>query len=412
MSRSWRGLTTLVAIVVVAAGCGVSSRPSLSAVATLASPSEPVSSSTGTPATAAPPPTGRPSPTPEPGVQGWSKPTLIRSGDCSQLTAAIDSGGHAHVAAVCDGGIRYLASEDGTDWKETSFVPGIDSFELDPQLTLDGSTVYIAYSLLAPTGGGCGSNGLEDVGVYTRSLGPSDAAWSDPVQVGAKGDRVQSFRVVDGVLHLIVTAKNGAGPLYYESQSGHTFTAVPIPGGIAGSVRVGDDGRARIGYTTGHAIRYASVDGTRLSIATLSATDQTNLKGPLLVLAPGNRAYLAWVQDRNDGRGCVALDPGPLDGVYIATDAGGRWKITRLTRAPGEASFALDPASGRVELAMSDGSSVTQLTSGAGDTWTTMKIAGTRGLRSPLIRLNPVTGRATIFALGATGISTLTQLGK
>jgi hypothetical protein len=41
-----------------------------------------------------------------------------------------------------------------------------------------------------------------------------------------------------------------------------------------------------------------------------------------------------------------------------------------------------------------------------------MKIAGTRGLRSPLIRLNPVTGRATIFALGATGISILTQLGN
>jgi hypothetical protein len=149
-------------------------------------------------------PTGTPLPTVEPSpsaaLAGWSAPVRIRNGSCWGLTAAIDPAGRYHVAAVCDNAIHYLTSPDGTDWAETSFVAPVDRLEEDPQLTLDGDTVYMAYSLLAPTDGGCGDDGLQDVGVYTRSIRPPNGSWSDPVRVGTTGDRVQSFPVGTGPL--------------------------------------------------------------------------------------------------------------------------------------------------------------------------------------------------------------------
>jgi hypothetical protein len=324
---------------------------------------------------------------------------LVRSGECMSLTAVIDRLGTYHVAAVCDGGIRYLTSKDGIDWNETSFPPAIDRLELDPQLTLDGNTVYLAYSLLAPTDGACGDDGLQDVGVYTRSAKLPNGAWSDPVRIGAVGDRVQSFRVAGGTLYLTVTAKDGGGPLFYESQAGSTLTRIALPGAVSTSLRVGDDGHARIAYSTDHAIRYARVDGSKLSTVTVTATDETYLQAPTLVLGPGDDAYMVWTQSTDGGGGCAGPEPGPLDGVYFGTDAGGRWKSARLTRTPGEASLTLDPVSGRIEAIANDGSSLARFASVGGTDWTAERIPGTRSLINAVIRLNPLTGRVSVLAM-------------
>jgi len=314
------------------------------------------------------------------------------------LTAAIDGSGRYHVATVCDGGIRYLTSSDGVAWRETSLVPPVDRFEVDPQLALDGDTVYLADSLLAPTEGGCGDDGLQDVGVYTRFLKPPRTEWSTPVRVGAVGDRVQSFRVVDGVRHLTVTANDGGGPLFYESQSGPTLTRSPIPNAVTTSLRVGDDGHARIAYSTGHAIRYARVAGGQLSTATVASSTKTNLMAPSLVLGPGDRAYVTWIQDRDGGGGCAGIEAGPLDGIYFGTNAGGTWKTTRLVRTPGQVSLTLDP-SRRIEVVTAGGSGMTAMVSVDGSSWTSTKLPGTATLINPLIRVNPQTGGAIIFAV-------------
>ncbi len=407
----WQRLAVVAAIVTVAAGCNApaparTSPVTGSGVAAVAAPST-AGDFPGSPApspitlpseTVSPTPHASPRPAPA-AVAAWSKPALIRRGPCSSLTAAIDTAGHYHVAAVCDGGIRYLTSDDGKAWKETSFVPPIDRLEVDPQLTLDGDTVYLAYNRLAPTDGGCGDDGLRDIGVYTRSRHLPNGSWSSPVRVGGKADRVQSFRVDDGVLHLTITTDDGSGPLYYESQAGLVVSELLIPNAVSTSLRVGDDGHPRIAYATGHAIRYARVDGGKLAIETVAATDNTNLTSPSLVLGPGDRAYMIWTQTTDGGGGCVSPEPGPLDGLYFGTDASGRWTTTRLSRTPGEASLTLDPSSGRVEVVVKNGPVLTEFSSVGGDSWASRKIPGTESMGNALIRVNPNTNGNGIFAL-------------
>jgi len=407
----WQRLAVTVAIVTVAAGCNAAAPASMSpdpgsSVAAVAPPTaagdvpgspDPLPFNLPT-ETASPTPHSSPRPAPA-AMAAWSKPALIRRGQCDRLTAAVDSAGHYHVAAVCDGGIRYLTSDDGKAWKETSFVPPIDRLEVDPQLTLDGDTVYLAYNRLAPTDGGCGDDGLQEIGVYTRSRHLPDGSWSNPVRVGGKADRVQSFRVVDGVLHLTITTDDGSGPLYYESQAGPVVSRLLIPNAVSTSLRVGDDGHPRVAYATGHAIRYARVDGAKLAIETVAATDKTNLTSPSLVLSPGDRAYMIWTQTTDAGGGCVSPEPGPLDGLYFGTDASGRWVTTRLSRTPGEASLTLDPSSGRLEIVVANGSLLTEFSSVGGERWASRKIPGTESMGNALVRVNPNTHGDGIFAL-------------
>jgi hypothetical protein len=397
----------MVAVLLVVSGCGptVPANPAPSAGSTAAAeasgvaavPPQGEGSLPGGLPTEMPAPTAKPSPKPTPAIATWSKPMLIRRGECGSMTAAIDTAGHYHVAAVCDGGIRYLTSDDGIGWTETSLPPPIDRLELEPQLTVDGDAVYLAYTRLAAVDGGCGDDGLVDLGVYTRSRQLPGGAWSDPVRVGHKGDHVQSFRVVDRVLHLTVSSKDGTGPVYYESQAGPVFTSILIPHAVSTSLRVGDDGHPRIAYATGHSIRYARVDGARLAIQTVAATARTNLVAPSLVLGPHDRAYMTWTQTIDIGGGCAGPDPGPLDGNYFATDAGGKWKTTRLSREPNGALLTLDASSGRIDVVMNDGPNLTRFSSVGGKNWSSARIAGTKGMGAAAIRVNPVTHALSLF---------------
>jgi hypothetical protein len=403
MTMTWRRVAaTVTAIVLVAAGCAASTPPSsvpspAASSAAAATPTAPTSPAVMPVTTKTPSPTDQPSPTPLPRAAVWGKPRLIRHGPCSGLSAAIDADGRYHVAVDCGGEIRYLTSGDGTDWTETSFVPPIHRLETDPQITLDGDKVYLANSLLAPTDGGCGDDGYQDVGVYTRSKGAANGSWSDPVRVGVKGDRVQSFRVAGGVLHLTVTSADEGGPLYYESRSGSDLVRVPIPHAVTTSLRVGDDGHARIAYATGGAIRYARVERAHLSTTTIASSTKTNLMSPSLVLGPGDHPYIAWTQNVDNGGGCAGIEAGPLDGVYVATDASGKWTSHRITRTPGQASLTLDPATGRTHVVVVKDSGLTDYQSIGGSVWTSAKIPGTATLTDPLIRLDPLTGSVNVF---------------
>jgi hypothetical protein len=233
----------------------------------------PSANASGAPASPAPAPSAESAPSQLPSNRPpatWSGLQVTRQGECSNLAATIDETGRRHVAAVCDGGIRYLTSLNGTNWDETPFVPAIDRIETEPQIAVDGDTIYVAYSLLAPLEGGCGDSGLRDLGVYVRSRSRQqlDGAWSDPVRIGREGDRVESFRAVDGVFNLTVTANDGQST-FYQSQSSRGATRIAIPDATSTSLRVGDDGHARIAYATGHAIEYARVEGDGLTVRTV-----------------------------------------------------------------------------------------------------------------------------------------------
>jgi hypothetical protein len=223
--------------------------------------------------------------------------------------------------------------------------------------------------------------------------------------------------VADGVIHLTVTADDGAGPVYYESESGSTFSKAPIPDAVTTSLRIGDDGHARIAYATGHAIRYARVVGSQLSITTVAANTHTFLQSPSLVLGAGDHAYLVWTQTTDGGGGCAAPEPGPDDGVYFATDESGRWKTTRLTTVPTSSSITLDP-SGRIMVVANGGTdlttNMTEYESTGGLDWSSTTIPDSAMLTNPLIRMNPATGSVNVIATGMdpdydTGIYLLTK---
>ena len=367
-----------------------------------ASPPSPSAEASGVPASQSPAPSATAAATPAPTNRPpatWSGLQVIRRGECSNLAATIDDTGRRHVAAVCDGGIRYLTSLNGTDWDETPFVPAIDRIETEPQIAVDGDTIYVAYSLLAPLEGGCGDSGLRDLGVYVRSRSRQqlDGAWSDPVRVGREGDRLQSFRAVDGVFHLTVTANDGQ-TTFYQSQSSRGSTRIAIPDATSTSLRVGDDGHARIAYATGHAIEFARVEGDRLTVRTVAATDETFLKSPSLVLGGGDRAYVIWTQTTDPGGGCVGPDPGPLDGTYVAIQNGTAWKTERITKSQGQTSLTLDPTSGGVDAVVAGGD-LTHFSS-TGEGWKSESVPGSEGIGTPVLRRDPATGALVVFGIG------------
>jgi hypothetical protein len=321
---------------------------------------------------------------------------MIRRGGCSDPAATIDDTGRRHVVAVCDGGIRYLTSLNGTDWDETPFVPAIDLIETEPQIAVDGDTLYVAYNLLVPSEGACIGAGLEDLGVYLRSRPRErlDSEWSDPVRVGKEGDRLKGFRAVDGVFHLTVTANDGQST-FYESQSSRGSTRIAIPDATSTSLRVGDDGHARIAYATGHAIEYARVEGDHLAIRTVAETDKSFLESPSLVLGSGDRAYVMWTQSTHRGGGCVGPDPIPLDGTYVAIEDGNGWRSERITELQGQTSLTLDQATNQMDAVVATASMVHFSRTAEG--WSSEAIPGSETVDSPVLQRDAVSGALVVF---------------
>ena len=344
---------------------------------------------------ASPTPNVTPSPTLD--AVAWSAPRLIRPGDCSRPSATIDSSGRRHVVTACDGGVRYLTSADGSSWAEMSIVPEIDVLEMNPQVAVDGDTVHVVYDRLVPEDGGCGGDGLSELGVFLSSRRLPNGAWSDPVRIGNEGDRLQAFRAARGVLHLTVST-SPEGSVVYESRSGSTLTRIAIPDALATSLRVGDDGKARIAFSTGQAVRYATVQSGTLSSVTVAESADAYLRNPLLVLGPGNDGYIVWTRKIDPGGGCVERDPGPLDGTWFATDTSGAWATTRVTPSFGETSLTLDPTSGRIHVLVVE-FPMTHYTSTDGSSWDAFAFTNGKDFVTPTIRIDPTTGALVVFAL-------------
>jgi hypothetical protein len=310
---------------------------------------------------------------------------------CNALVAAIDDRGTDHLAAACGNRgtqIRYSVSSDGRTWTTSVLQPPTSREELDPQLAFAGNTAYLAYTRVAPVDGGCGDNGLDDVGVYYRTRTLPNGVWSEPTRIGAVADRLESFRVSGSVIHATV-ANDKDGKTAYETVTGGTLARYTI-GDAAGwsSLRVGDDGKARVAYESTHGISIGMVSGDHFSSAAIP-------KGaggwnPALALAPGNDAYLVWNRSYH-GLGCVGPEPDPLDGTYFATNASGTWVSSRLTTRVGGTSLALDPGTGEVHVLVSDYRSIMYFHRAPGADWAHETLA--RGqVSSPVIREDPTTG--------------------
>ena len=324
----------------------------------------------------------------------WSKAAVVMSGECFSPTATVDSNGTFHVVSGCGMGIRYATSKDGKRWRTTILPHLAHRSDVEPQIAVDGSTLYVAYTRQRQLDGGCGDPGLVDVGVYYRTRTLPNGRWSAPTRLGAAGAHLQAFRVVNGVIHETFVTQNGQGPVWYGSLARGTFRSMRIPGATGTSLRVGDDGRARIAYTTGDSIRYATLADGTLSSRVVFRSKIMQMDAPSLVLGAGDRAYMAWAVHPVWGGGCAEPDPPDVKpGTYFGTDVSGTWRVKRITALVTSPSLALDASTGRLYAALTTERESRDIARRPDGTWTLgRRIAGTKGIGSAVLRRDTTTG--------------------
>jgi hypothetical protein len=349
------------------------------------------------------PPSAEPSTPPAPSASpvssstGWSSPVAIAGlAGCGSLVGAIDDRGTIHLAVSCyasngSSSVKYATSTDGRQWTTIAFSPPTGRFELEPQLAFDGNTLALAYSRVAPTDGGCGDDGLSDVGVYVRTKTLPSGGWSAPVRIGAVGDRLESFRVTRGVTYATVTNQDGTST-FYESLAAGKLTRFPLAAAGGTSLRVGSDGVARIAYEASGGLSLGTVGPNGIKASPIP--DSAQGWDPILVLAPGNVADVLWNWSYHGG-GCAGPGPDPHDGAYFSTNAGGVWTTTRLSTSPGAISLTLDSAGGLHALVDdADGLAVHDRLPGS-PTWT-HELLTQSGAEAAVIRQDPATGRLVV----------------
>ena len=262
------------------------------------------------------------------------------------LAGALDAAGRPHFAATCyanaAGGpshILYLGQRANGTWSTYTFPLPANRLQLAPQVAVDGNVVYVGYTSDRQAQGSCGDNGLRDVGVYYRHRTLPNGAWSAPRVIGAAKDHLVSFRVVGGVVHALITA--GDGRTFYEyAKSGtlHRYLIADSSGG--GSLRIGDDGKARIVYAAATGIRFGVFNGS--SFDTVTIPGSSGGVEPTLVLGAGNQPYLMW-ERHYTGMGCAEPGPQPGDGTWFTSREAGAWTSRRITTAVGH-DMTLDPS--------------------------------------------------------------------
>ena len=286
----------------------------------------------------------------QPPAPTWRAARTILPKSCSLPALAVDEGRY-HVAAACGDTIRYAEGAATGAWSDKTFRPPTDHVEAGPQLAIDGDTLYLAYTRYGPVTGAetCGPGvEYEDLGVYYRTRTLPDGKWSSPKQIGKEDDVLDSFRVADRTIHAVVVP-NGRFRSAYEKLTSDAHLRMPLKGAFGGtSLRVGDDGKARIAYEGRGDIKLTTIDGSNVSTSTVAS--KGNLLNPLLVLGGGNQPHLVWTRDATAEAGCAVPDPAPADGTYYGTLVDGKWVTERITKDTGMTSLVLDTDTGIVHV--------------------------------------------------------------
>jgi hypothetical protein len=378
---------TLMGASLAIAACTASPSPSTGSPAAV---SPTVNASAAPAETQSPPATPKPTPLPTP-TAVWTKSRLVvADGKCSQVAAGIDASSRSHIVASCDAGLRYSVSKADGSWATTLIGQPANRRQMDPQIGFDGNTVFLAYSWLAVTDGGCGDDGLDDLGVYYRQRTLPDGPWSEPKRIGVTDDTLVSFRVQGATLHAVVYNEADERS-YYVKVEGGASQRFRLP--TTGSLRVGSDGRARIAYESAGSIRIATFTGSGFTSAAIPGSEIAS--SPVLVLDDRDRAHVIWTRDPLEPAACgMGSADDPKAGMYYATNASGAWKVQRFTSQRGVASLQI-AATNDVHLVVLANPGITYFTKSAAGSWHIKRLA-TGWVVSPVIRLDPATGRLLV----------------
>ena len=320
---------------------------------------------------------------------GWTSPAQLGSvTDCRDVSAAIDENGRQHVAAACGTNVRYLTNVSGS-WTTTTFSHPADRFDLEPQVAIDGNTVYVAYTRAAPA-----TCGLDYIGVYYRWRTLPNGAWSTTTRIGRSADSLESFRVVGGVFHLTVQDTAGVGQ--YETTATGSLKRYVLPGSELPHRVLGAGRRRRRGARRLHHRRADPIRG--LPRLRLRLADHPRHRwvrhGPAAGARcgqPGARR----LEPLGAPRAAVAEDPGSTAGTYYATNRTGAWTPAasrRFTRNVGPSSLTMDPVGGQVHVVLALENAVKYYTKPATGSWSGVTISS-HGASSAVIRRDPDGGR-------------------
>jgi hypothetical protein len=404
-----RARTTIAAIVValVAAACSSGApgaSPSTSAAATNPPPSASGSGSAAPSAPSSAEPTSAPTASAAPRSGTWSEPQRVGDVRCEDLAVVLDAATGYHVVAECEDGLQYLTSRSGEEWSAEPVPAPEEGNARGPEVAVDDGWLYVGYTRVRFTGDTCSPDPYEKLGVEVRSRRLSDGAWAEPMPVGTAGDELQSLRVVDTVISATVAPGDGSEPAFVQRVEGPS-ARVGIPDAVETSLRIGDDGRPRIAYSTGDAIHLGTVDGDALTSSLVADAEGSEAAEPALVLAPGDAASLVWTQTSGGEDGCGG--PGDADGTYFATDAGGSWDVTRISELTGETSLTLDSARGEAHALVATGDELHHFVRDGAGSWSSSVLSG--GGTDPVIRVDPATDALVAFAIADGEIRMFTQ---
>lgn len=328
-------------------------------------------------------------PAPEP---SWAPAQVAFEGeDCQTPSLALEEDGTAHLAASCGGAIVYAWRRPDDAWRVAIIAGTNEHWALDPHLAIDRGTLYLAYSEVRPDPS-CGGAVGTPAGTYVRTRDLPDGRWGvGGLLMGFGNERLTSFRVRHAVKHGSVVTPEGGG-VYFRAPglNGGEDDRNLLGSTGPSSVRVANDGTARIAYETSGAIRYA------IGAETLRWTDIPETEGglnPQLVLGSNDEAYVLWTRD-SQGRGCASLEPRPEDGTYLSTDSDGAWTTVRITGDVGPNSLTMDPGSGTVHVLVV-GRGVTYYNDRRGE-WSLGTTLESDVWRPGVLRLDPRTGSPVV----------------
>ena len=358
-----------------------------------------------------PKPTGKPAPTPTPlpAVTGWTAAAVAISGsNCFGASAQIDSANRLHIVATCGSGITYAVASVGGKWTTTKFPAPSGRQIVDPMLAVDGSTTYLAYSLISD--GACG--GPLDTGVYVKTQSTPGGSWTAATRIGSAGDGLESFAEMGGTLDAVVL---GGSKSYFETVAGataHRYLISDVQAGASDpvSLQMGTDGKARIAYTSDAGIRYGVFNGSGFTTTTIEKQDGFEW-GAQLILDASNNPRILWMHSPPP-LGCAGPDPTSKDGTYYATDAGGTWTSTRFTTDYGQIAFQRNDTTGVVYAVVTGYSEMDLYTRTSGGAWQTASLTRLAS-NDPILVRNSATGTMLfVFSVPGKGAYAMTRPGS
>jgi len=336
---------------------------------------------------------------------GWTEPLPVGSWEgCADVVAAIDGTGGYHVVAGCGPDIRYASRVRG-GWSTTTFSRPRTDFiaDTDPQVAIDGSRIYVAYSR-EDWSATCG---VDILGVWYRWRSLTNGKWSAASQLGDYGDSLQSFRVVGGVIH--ATVGNEAN-VVYERQASGVLERYPLWSAAGGSsLRISNDGTARIVYQATRSLRYGTFNGSSVKTSAIPGTT-ANDRNPVLVLDAQDNPHVAWT--RTGGPSCGDESPN-ITGSYYATNQAGSWTAPsngRITGDLGTISLTVDVATRRVHLLVAGDFGVKYYTKTPRGAWRGQRLSS-EFAGGAAIRLDAANGQLlAVFSLsGESGVRYTTK---